>query len=161
MKRKIDRGKALEELVKGSLDYTLDAIRRAFKRMFPSMDDDYHWIVETFRDHLIVSGTELKPDEYYLVTYRRDGEEYTFAARDAWEVVELAYQPQTITTALESRKRVAEKPGRGKRFTERLSGGIRLEEGEVTSRSETWSADEWFRQLRMLEAQVANTGRTS
>lgn len=38
---------------------------------------------------------------------------------------------------------------------------IRLEEGEVTSRSETWSADEWARQLRMLEAQVADAGRTA
>jgi len=38
---------------------------------------------------------------------------------------------------------------------------IRLEEGEVTSRSETWSADEWTRQLKMLEAQVANAGPTA
>jgi len=38
---------------------------------------------------------------------------------------------------------------------------IRLEEGEVTSRSETWSADEWSRQLRMLEVQVADAGRAA
>lgn len=32
---------------------------------------------------------------------------------------------------------------------------LRLEGGEVTSRSEQWSGDEWVRQLRMLEAEVA------
>lgn len=35
---------------------------------------------------------------------------------------------------------------------------IRLEEGEVTSRSESWTADEWTRQVRMLEAEVARAG---
>jgi hypothetical protein len=99
MKRKIGRGKPLEELVKGSLDYTLDLIRSAFRKQFPYQEDGLSlWIVETFADHVIVlGGSELKTDEYYLVSYSSIGGEYTFADRADWEVVELAYQPQTTT----------------------------------------------------------------
>ncbi len=98
MKRKIGRGKPLDELVKGSLDYTLDLIRSAFRNQFPYQDEGLDfWIVETFADHVIVrGGSELKTDEYYHVAYTRGADgAFVFAARNAWEVVELAYQPQS------------------------------------------------------------------
>ena len=97
----LERGKPLEELVKGSLDYTVQQIRDAFHKQFEaSMGETYRWYIqETFEDHVIVSSWSsadaLKPDEYYMVVYEKDGDTYSFAPRDEWEVVELAYQPQT------------------------------------------------------------------
>ena len=125
MKRKIGRGKPLEELVKGSLDYTLDQIRSAFQAQFPNQDGAYWWIAETFADHVIVrGGSELATDEYYQVNYTRseDGG-YSFAARDAWEVVELTYQPQSQapTSTLprfEGKTEEGEKRKKGKRIDE-------------------------------------------
>jgi hypothetical protein len=108
--RRIDRGEVLTEaalgeaLTKGSLNYTLNRIRDAFREQF-RMDYDapycsYFWIEEVFSDHLIVSDEELPPDEYWLVAFEPDGaagsgyaDGYVFAARSDWELVELAYQP--------------------------------------------------------------------
>ena len=96
--KKIGKGKPLTELVKGSLSYTIDQIRRAFNRQFPweiRQDKDF-WLVEIFADYVIVSSDDLQPDEYYQVTYRKDGDEYVFADQSEWEVVELTYQPQSV-----------------------------------------------------------------
>lgn len=111
MAKKIQKGKALEELVKGSMDYTMQLIRDAFRVQFRSSDGNMGFYVnEIFADHVIVSAwgssNELKTDEFWKVTYSKSDassvpsgsaqREYTFAARDQWEVVELAYQPQTV-----------------------------------------------------------------
>lgn len=126
MKKKLQRGKPLEELVKGSLEYTRDAISNAFRQQFPYVDGVMTWygIVDTFADYVIVSAYgELQPDEFYRVTYTRSGESFTFAAKDQWEVVELAYQPQTQTVT-ESKKRKA------KKFEERVDAIVSLEEAQ-------------------------------
>ena len=113
---KLQRGKPLEELVKGSMDYTRQLIDDAFRLQFPYQEGGVnYWMVEPFDGYITVkawNSRELKADEYWKVTYTRSGEAYTFAARDQWEVVELAYQPQTAIT--ESRKK------NGKRIEERI-----------------------------------------
>lgn len=140
MKRKIGRGKPLDELVKGSLDYSIRMITDAFwKAMLSAGVNRYDsdvWVVEIFSDHLIVNTYKMAPDEYYLVTYQTGADgAYTFAAPEAWEVVELTYQPKavdapaetapageaTTTEVTESKKKT---PGR-QRFTEAL-GTIQL-----------------------------------
>jgi hypothetical protein len=117
MKKKLQRGKPLEELVKGSMDYTMQLIGNAFRLQFPYVEGGVnHWIVETFADYVIVkayNSSELKADEYWKVAYTRSGDAYTFAARDQWETVELAYQPQTAIT--ESKKK------NGKRIEEAIT----------------------------------------
>jgi hypothetical protein len=118
MKKKIGKGKVIEELVKGSLDYTVQSIRDAFWKQFSDASGSFY-IAEMFADYVIVSGWgekwTLKADEYYRVPYTRDGESITFAARDAWEIVELTYQPQTVIT--ESKKKS------GTRFEEAIQPG--------------------------------------
>jgi hypothetical protein len=119
MKKKLKKGQPITELVKGSLEYTTSLVQNAFRAQFPSssIGDAYWSIADTFADHIIVSeygsASKLKGDEYYKVTYTRDGESFNFAQRDQWEVVELAYQPQTTIT--ESKKKS------GKRFEERVA----------------------------------------
>ena len=114
--KKIGKGKPLTELVKGSLSYTLDQIRRAFNRQFPweiRQDKDF-WLVEIFADYVIVSSDDLQPDEYYQVAYRKDGDEYVFADQSEWEVVELTYQPQSVEekkTTKNNGKRLIESQG--------------------------------------------------
>lgn len=96
MTRKIDRGKPLEELTKGSFDYALHMVRRAFYRAFPDTDTEWYWVEEVFEDYLVVNGTGLAVDEYYYVEYSRDGDgTFIFTPRDDWEVVELTYRPRT------------------------------------------------------------------
>lgn len=102
------KGKRIEELVKGSLDYTRYEIEQAFRMQFPNSENQYYYISEVFDDHVIVSvgGSEmgmrdpLKNDEYYNVSFMRAGEIFTFAAREQWTVVELTYQPQTMTESV-------------------------------------------------------------
>jgi hypothetical protein len=95
----------LDELVKGSLDYTMAMIRSAFYRAFRGLHDnyameDYLYIEEVFADHLIVKHSKLPPDEYYYVAFQPDGEgSYTFTPRDQWEVVELTYRIQATESA--------------------------------------------------------------
>lgn len=126
MTKKIKKGQPIEELVKGSLDYTMNAIREAFRAQFPYMDNNpSYYIEEMFAGHVIVRSfgedNALKADEYYMVTYEQHGDSYTFAARDAWEIVELAYQPQTKVTN-ESKEKG------GKRFEERMECAAELME---------------------------------
>ncbi len=96
MRKKIERGQMLDE-AKGSLDYVMNQIRRHFREQFPydDTDTDWLWVREIFTEHVIVESDKLQPEEYYFVAYRREGERYVFEAREQWEVVELAYAPQT------------------------------------------------------------------
>lgn len=130
---KLKRGKPLEEMVKGSLNYTLAAIRRAFYSAFPDANGEWFYVVETFADHLIVTSNQLKVDEFYKVDYTTaENYQYTFTPRDQWETVELAYQPQTtnesLTSLLESRGRVGRK--NATRFTETFTAAVELVESE-------------------------------
>lgn len=102
MKREIlDRGEPLEELVKGSLDYTLSQIRKAFSAQFatnyeiPYDQRENLWVEEIFRDYAIIQSTKLRSDEYYQAAYRKEGEDFIFAERDEWQIVELSYRQQT------------------------------------------------------------------
>jgi hypothetical protein len=150
MKRRIGKGKPLTELVKGSLDYTLRQIRDAFMAQFNRDDTFYPWIAEVFEGYVVVEEKGLATGEYYRVTYEKRDGEYVFAPRDEWEVVELTYQPQTMTEAIEptpsgaggteqgtkpreerllhSDSRRTRNPKGTKRFTERIDGTVRLEE---------------------------------
>jgi len=127
MAKKIGKGNVLEELVKGSMDYTMEMIRKAFNAVFPYNDMHDYSIYEIFADHLIVRdwrSNELKTDEYWKVPYSKNGEGYIFTPRDQWEVVELTYQPQTPAAMSEGKKR------KGARFEERVNANITLEEAQ-------------------------------
>lgn len=90
-KRRINKGQPLNELVKGSLNYTMERLRTAFRAQFRSEDAYWNWyIVEVFADHVIVMDDQLPPDEFYRVSYTAQGASYAFAARDAWEIVDRA-----------------------------------------------------------------------
>jgi len=132
---RIGRGTPIEEKTKGSLEYTLEEIWRAFKAQFQEMSPyGEMWcpysVEDTFVDAIIVrerysQETELAPDEFYRVTYTHDGTAYTFAAYDQWEVVELTYQPQSTPSAsagmVEGKQGDKEKGRKGgKRFVEVL-----------------------------------------
>jgi hypothetical protein len=147
---KIGKGKLITELVKGSMDYTMQMIRDAFRAQFSVPDPSggsmlSFYIVECFADYVIVtewgSTSKLKTDEYYKVTYSRNGEVITFANPDAWEIVELAYQPQSAIT--ESKKK----------------GGTRFEEAIEPGRIELLEAKDekkGTRRIRINELIVAN-----
>ncbi len=129
--KKLQKGKPIEELVKGSMDYTMQLIRDAFRRQYPdpmNTDGPYYYINEIFADYLIVSGYgaawPLKADEYYKVTYEKSGDNYQFAARADWEVVELAYKPQTLQVMEKSKSRKSRKA----KWLEERAGGKTFEE---------------------------------
>jgi len=128
MAKKIGKGIVIEELVKGSLDYTIHMIQEAFRAQFPYVEGGTNYYInEAFADHVIVStwsGEELRSDEYFYVMYTRQGESIIFAARDAWEIVELTYQPQTTPQMTEMKRR------KGLRIEERVMAQIQLEEAE-------------------------------
>ena len=131
MVKKIKKGNPITELVKGSMEYTRSLMQNAFRRQFPSSYESlYIDIVDTFADYVIVSeygaSSTLKNDEYWKVTYTRDGETFTFAPRDQWEVVELAYQPQSQIA--EGGKQNGKR--KGLRIEERLNAAVSLLEKE-------------------------------
>lgn len=144
MKNKIGKGKKIEELVKGSLDYTIQLLRDSFWKQFPDASGKYY-IAEIFVDYVIVSGWgedwSLKNDEYYKAAYSKNGDVFTFAAKDQWEVVELTYQPQSVIT--ESKKKS------GTRFEEAVEPGqIELLEAKDENKG--------TRRIRINELVVAN-----
>jgi hypothetical protein len=128
MKKKIGKGQEITELVKGSMDYTMQAIRNAFRAQFPYSEAHDYWIVEMFADYVIVNdwkSNELKVDEYFKVTYSKTGDDaYTFAEREAWEIVELTYQPQSTISENKGKKR------KGQRIEERVDAAVILEEAQ-------------------------------
>src|SRR3990172_5111844 len=126
MAKKIGKGKVIEELVKGSLEYTLAWIQSQFRRQFPYVDNGPNfYVVDSFVDYVVVEtyNSELMPSEFYQVTYTRNGDQFTFAARDQWEVIELGYQPKTTAKMLavsEGQKSEGRKQKSGKRFEEAI-----------------------------------------
>ena len=99
------KGKLLEEITKGSLDYQRMAILVAFRAAFPTQFDSREMVSvccdveEVFTDHLIVRcygpGADPEPpDEFYTVSFTQAGEIYTFAPQP-WPEVELTYKPVT------------------------------------------------------------------
>ena len=94
MTKRIQRGKPLTELTKGSLNYTLYLIKKAFYAQFDRWAEGQTWfyIEEVFASYLIVKEESLHEDEFYYVAYQSDGQGgYTFTPRSDWEVVELTY----------------------------------------------------------------------
>jgi hypothetical protein len=128
-RRKIGKGKPLTELVKGSKEYTLNQIAKAFRAVFSSTDDWFPYIVETFEDYLIVHDNGLSSDEYYRVSYERKDGEYVFASRNDWEIVELTYQPQTMSERRRGSDNLRTR-NQTKRFEERIDQRIELLESE-------------------------------
>lgn len=109
MTTKIGRGKALNELVKGSLEYTLEMIQQAFRAAYPYREGGpWRNVVDTFADYVVVRSSDLAVDEYYRVDYTRNGESYTFAAQSEWAVVQLDYTPKTLSESKSKRERLAE-----------------------------------------------------
>jgi len=132
MKRKIGKGKPLTELVKGSLTYTLRQIEDDFEAAFITPGGDwYPWVVEVFEGYVIVKDRGLARDEYYRVSYEKQGSKYVFAPRGDWEVVELTYQPQTLS---ERRKKFgsdnSSTRNQPRRFEERIVQQLELLESE-------------------------------
>jgi len=92
-KSKIAKGQPLAELAKGSLEYTSTMIHQAFRSQFRADDMYWNWMIcEIFAEYVIVYDSQLPPDEYWRVHYTTAQTSYQFASRDAWELVELAYQ---------------------------------------------------------------------
>jgi len=105
-----NKGKRLEELVKGSLDYERYEIRQAFGRQFPDTDHVYYDLAEIFPDHVMVKirdwtatqavSIPLNEDEYFKVNFAQSNEGIMFDARDQWQVVELTYKPKSLTESV-------------------------------------------------------------
>lgn len=129
---KKERGQPLEEVTKGSLEYTVRQIRQAFYRQHPDTEREYYWVEEIFADHIIVNSEALKSDEYYFVTYSRANGEYVFAERSEWQVVELTYQPQSLQERLREHqgRRMVEVNINGVQMAEAQSGQPRVILGE-------------------------------
>lgn len=135
MKKKINKGKPLNELVKGSLDYTMSTIRRAFYRQFPDSNWETLWVREVFADHLIVSTDSLPEDEFYYVAFTMgEGGGVVFPPRDQWLLVELTYQikPRDIAEAQKKRSLSDSRP----RLVETIVGSMKFLEQEQEQNSE-------------------------
>lgn len=102
--RTIDRGDPITELVRGSMEYTIRQIKKAFYRFVRPWELDNGselWVVDTFEGYIVVEDAVNLPDGlFYRVEYSRDGEGYAFDPPEDWEIVELAYNPLAPTTAM-------------------------------------------------------------
>jgi hypothetical protein len=139
--RRVERGKALDE-TKGSLGYTMQIVEDAFRKQFNPADvypfPYYILYGEIFPDHVIVGEREghLAPDEFYLVTYQVTGNsEFIFASFDQWEIVELAYQPQTTAAVGEGRSESLPNSKRGRRLEERQNSSVQLLESSADGKT--------------------------
>jgi hypothetical protein len=124
--RLVDRGQPLEE-VKGSAENHVRQVRSDFYHQFKDQvrEDEawYPYIVETFAGHVIVREANLPEGEFYLVSYAPTGDgHYSFADREDWTVVELAYQIKSELTE-------------SKKFREVLTAAVTLEEGAEGGRT--------------------------
>lgn len=129
--QKLDRGRPLEELVKGSFDYKVYQIRLAFDAQFRAlreMEDFWLYIEETFADYVVVSVRGLPADEYYMVRFEEQGDEYVFAPYDQWELVELTYQPVGDSSSQGDEKSESVVGEKRKRFTEVGVGHVEMVE---------------------------------
>jgi hypothetical protein len=135
MAKKLKKGQPLEELVKGSLEYTRRWIDDQFRRQFPYVDGGpNYYIVDTFADFVTVESysSDLMPSEFFKVAYTKSGDAYSFAAKDQWEIVELAYQPAVRASdmAVAEAKKTESGKKKGKRFEERIYAQVVLQERE-------------------------------
>lgn len=129
MAKKLQKGNPLEELVKGSLEYTRRWIDDLFRKQFPYMDGGpNYYIVDTFADFVTVESysADLMPSEFFKVPYTKNGDEYIFAPKEQWEIVELAYQPavraKDVSVAESSGQLVAvSSKKKGRRFEESIA----------------------------------------
>jgi len=168
----IGRGRPFEELVKGSVEYTMTELRDAFEAAF-KVPSPYSgtlfcpWsIVDTFADSIVVRAwgewNDLAPDEYYRVTYSRDAAgAYTFAAEDQWEVVELTYQPQSAQATSEPAP-VGEARDRKdlKRISEQLTGSLQFVEGRTIKAGRVMTANTTNGNRRRYPAAVLREATT-
>ena len=104
---KIDRGKQITEMFRGSFAHTTALIRNAFYEEFGEKDRDGYptsdfWIADYFEDFVIASGSELGPSQYYQVDYTREGDEVSFADQADWGIVELTFEPANSAPAEEA-----------------------------------------------------------
>lgn len=131
---KLDKGKPLSEakelleMVRGSYDYLLNMLHRAFYSQFNyEITNRDFWIVETFQDYLIVReyGAKMPPDEFLQVIYRYDETSgaFVFAPIEEWTRVLLAYVAPSFE---EQRKGLTS--DKGKKFSELFFETVRLEE---------------------------------
>jgi len=144
MSRQINRGRPLTEMVKGSLEYTQHLIRMAFYAQFRRVEGEaWFWLEEIFADAVMVKDDRQPPDEFYRVAYTRQGESYTFAPRDAWETVELNYQPQPVALVAENRRETGGGE-RKQRLVERLNRSAQLTKTEVETQPDgPWRIQGW------------------
>ena len=149
MTKKIGKGLPLEELVKGSLDYTINLINAAFRLQFPYVEDgENYWVYETFKDYVIVRSHpdgDLRSDEYFKVPFTRAGDVFTFAQRADWEIVELTYQPQTSAPMAEAKV----KPKNKKKLEERI-------DPSKVSLLESINEEKGTRRIRINDLMVAD-----
>lgn len=90
--RKLAKGAPITDSTKGSLEYSIYEVDRAFRQQFGYGAWNY-CICDTFADHIILRDWELPQDEYWMVTYTHAGDTYTFALQAEWERVQLDYIP--------------------------------------------------------------------
>lgn len=131
---KLEKGKPLSEakelleMVRGSYEYLLNMIHRAFYAQFSygATERDF-WVVETFQDYLIVKeyGAKMPPDEYYQVYFKWDdaANGFNFTPIDEWVRVLLAYQ---VPSFQEQRKALTS--DKGTKFNEIIFESVRIEE---------------------------------
>ncbi|MCP5097193.1 MAG: hypothetical protein GY943_16725 [Chloroflexi bacterium] len=101
---RIGQGRPLTEAItRGSLNYFLRQIKSAFYKTFPDIGDIY-WVAEVFADHLIIEANSLPRGQYFQVAYTQNGDDFEFANREAWAVVELTYQPASLTEQLREKQ---------------------------------------------------------
>jgi hypothetical protein len=138
-KQQIMVSRPLAEMTKGSFEYAADEVGRAFRDAFwapesPGMAEYY--LVETFSDALIVSewSSDAGPDEFYRVPFTKDADgKVVFAAREAWEPVELVYQARAEDRGQEpgvrGQESVERTPGQRRRLEETVGPRAELAEG--------------------------------
>ena len=155
----INRGQAITELVKGSIEYTLHIIRTAFHEQYPRRFDDWFWVVDSFTEFIIVKHEEQPPDEYYRVSYIRDGDDFAFAAREDWEVVELSYQP--VQTTESGQKKSGSTVKERKLFTETIRGGLQAVNGtdETLDEARGKNKGPWRVAGHGITADIVNSNR--
>jgi hypothetical protein len=121
----LEQGKPLTEMVKGSYNYTMYLIRKAFRKQFPvSYDGPDYWVIEIFGEYVIVDDDRLEIDEYWRVNYTRTGDTFVFDDVDDWQLVQLTYEPAPLT------ERADRAEGMEIRIVERVENAIRLEEAQ-------------------------------
>ena len=104
-----------------SLEEEMDEIRHAFYGAFPGSPEQMvtpssrPWVAATYDDFLIVEG---QYEEYFKVSYSRDGDEFEFAPFSEWEPVEK--KEEWVTKAKAERASIEVKPGKLQNLKEKF-----------------------------------------